>query len=441
MRLVAPLIVLCAVAASAEPTRVSLSRGFTPNPLLVTVQRAELQPLDGFVTCTDLPAGARVTKSAAAVLDVGEGLARLNLTASSGDRVVARGADGVLACGERSLVLSVKPGALEVFIVTAAPEGPGRLRVFDADRPRILPDSVKTVRLPATLQGEVGDGATPDAQLEVAADATGLSWKLTGAADEVWLTSLELENSQPAVKAGDSLKAGRYAVWVRGWAKGAYQVTVSAGAVAEPAVAAAAAPSGDALSFAAKPAADSAVEARALASNMPALNVESLKGWSKAAQALRHRAFTELPGEFFVFAAADGEVLLPLAVEPGGELSVIAADGATFSMRASELSTKPRAVLVRPARAELFEKLTLRELVDDSDPRVKKLQKLTKQIRGCVDRHPDWPDAEVRCNVNKIDKAKAKLEAELKKAYVKQQAAQLVAVEKHVKSVVVARAD
>jgi len=438
MRLLGLGIIVCAVAASAETPRVALAKGFTPNPLLVSVPRDELQPLDGFVTCKDAPAGARVTKSAALVLNVAEGIARLNLTASNGDRVVARGADGSLRCGERSLVVDVKPGALEVFVVTAAPEGPGRVRVFDADRPRILPDAVKTVRLPVTLEGEVGDGMTPDAQLEVTADVKGVKWKLTGAADEVWLSSLELENNQPAVRAGEVLKAGRYAVWIRGWAKGAYQVTASTGAAAaEPVVA----QSDDALVPVTKPAADAPVEQRALAGHLPALNVESLKGWSRQAQSLRKRAFTELPGEFFVFAAADGEVLLPLAVEADGELSVIAADGATFSMRASELSVSPKAVLIRPARSELVEKLTLADLVDAADPRMKKLEKLTKKIRGCVERHPDWPDAEKRCNVNKIDQARAKLEAELKKAYAKQQAAELVAVEKHVKAVVVARAN
>lgn len=440
MRLLGLVITLWALAASAETPRVALPKGFTPNPLLVNVQRAELGPLDGFVSCTDTPAGARVTRSPVAVLEVADGIARLNLTASNGDRVVVRGADGALSCGERSLVVGVKAGPLEVFVVTTAAEGAGRLRVFDADRARFLPDSVKTVRFPAALEGEIGDGTRPDAQLEVSSDVSGLEWKLGGAADEVWLTSLELENSQPAVKAGETLKAGRYAVWVRGWAKGAYQVT------AEPrSVAAAPAPAGaeanDVLAPATKPAADAAVEARALAANLPALNVESMKGWSRQAQALRRRAFTELPGEFFVFAAADGEVLLPLAVEADGELTLIAADGATFSMKASELSTKPKAVWVRPARSELVEKLTLTDLLDASDPRLKKLEKLTKQIRGCVERHPDWPDAEQRCNVNKIDKAKAKLEADAKKAYARQQAQELAAVEKHVRSVVVASAD
>ncbi len=439
-----------AVAASAwgEPARVPLAKGFTPNPLLIAVQRAEggAGALDPGL-CKDAPSAAQLSKSPVAVLEVPEGISHLTLQATQGDRVVAGGACGTT----KQLTLDVKPGPLEVFLVTPAAvpaDARGKLRVFDADRPRVLPAAVKTVAFPLTLSGELGDGAVPDAQLEVATKLDGVTWKLDGAAREVWLSPLALEDV-PAVKAGDSLAPGRYAVWIRG-AKGAYTVSASvpqaAAAppapepVAEAAPAPAAAESTDPLAVASKPEAGAPVEARVLTKHLPGLDPRALEGFSKEALALRQRAFTELPAEFLVFAAADGEVLLPLSFD-GSEVSVISADGAVFSMPPAELALKPGngAVLVRSQRTELVEKLSISELAPEKDARVKSLEKLKKQIQGCIDRHPDWPDAAKRCNASKVDKAESKLKSALKKAYAKKRAAELAAVAKRVKAAVAAR--
>lgn len=445
------LVLAVAASARGEPPRVQLAKGFTPNPLLIAVQRAEggagaLEP----GLCKDAPPAAQLSKSPVAVLEVPEGISHLTLQATQGDRVVAGGACGTT----KQLTLDVKPGPLEVFLVTPAAvpaDARGKLRVFDADRPRILPAAVKTVAFPLSLSGELADGAVPDAQLEVLTKLDGVTWKLDGAAREVWLSALALDDV-PAVKAGDSLAPGRYAVWIRG-AKGTYTVSASvpqaatppvpepvAEAAPAPASAPAAAESSDPLAVASKPEAGAPVEARVLTKHLPGLDPKALEGFSKDALALRQRAFTELPADFLVFAAADGEVLLPLSFD-GSEVSVVSADGAVFSMPPAELALKPGngSVLVRSQRTELIEKLSIAELAPEKDARVKSLEKLKKQIQGCIDRHPDWPDAAKRCNASKVDKAESKLKSALKKAYAKKRAAELAAVAKRVKAAVAAR--
>lgn len=263
MKLIGPVLLLAA-SAWGEAPRVPLTRGFTPNPMLVGVQRAEggAAPLEaGFASCKDVAPGAQVSRSPVAVLEVGEGITHLTLQASQSDRVIARTADGATSCGGKRLTLEVKPGPLEVFVVTeaaVADGAAGKLRVFDADRPRILPDAVKTVsvdgRSPVVLSGELAAGRNiPDAQLDVTAKLDHVEWKLDGAAGEVWLSPLSLDDAPP-VKAGDALAPGRYAVWIRGAKTGAFTVTATVAAPAEAAVATA--PGDDAPEASSRPAAD-----------------------------------------------------------------------------------------------------------------------------------------------------------------------------------------
>lgn len=236
-QLIGPVLTLAA-SAWGEAPRVQVSKGFTPNPMLVSVRRAEggaAQLESSFATCKDLAPGAQVSKSPVALLQIADGVKNLTVQASQADRVIVRSADGIATCGEKLLTLPVKPGALEVFLVTAAAvpaEAAGKLRIFDADRPRLLPDAVKTLAFdgtaPLTLTGDLAAAprSVPDAQLDVTAKLDKLEWKLDGAATEVWLSTLALEDTAP-VKAGESLAVGRYAVWVRGIGSGAFTVTAT----------------------------------------------------------------------------------------------------------------------------------------------------------------------------------------------------------------------
>jgi hypothetical protein len=390
-------VLAISLPAWAEAPRVKLAKGFAPNPQLLSVKRAEggAAPLDRLV-CKNAAPGALISKEPAAVLELEAGT-RLTLATSSGDGVVARSADGVLSCSDKALTVDAKAGALEVYVVTAGQvpaDAEAKLRVMDSDRPRILPDAVKTVSLeaksPIMLQGQLAPppGAVPDVQLEVPTALAGVQWKLFGAAGEVWLSPLTAE-FQPATKAPAELAAGRYAVWVRGAtgdAVGNYTVVGLPNGIEL-----------DPLKSFSTPEADDPVEARALTAHLPGLDPQAMKGASKNAVALRRRAFTELPAEFFVFAAADSEVLLVLEA-PAGEVSVIAADGATFSMTVSELKTEPSGggPLVRPLRSELLAKLKVEDLANEKDPRVKALLKLRKATLACLEKHAAKPDVSSR---------------------------------------------
>src|SRR5437763_1722322 len=118
LRVLGPALVF-SLSASADAPHVALPKGFTPNPVIVNVHRAEggaaaLGPL----LCKDAPATAMVSKSPAAVLEVPEGIAHLDVLASNGDVLVARTADGVVSCGGKSLSLNGVKGTVELFVVT-----------------------------------------------------------------------------------------------------------------------------------------------------------------------------------------------------------------------------------------------------------------------------------------------------------------------------------
>lgn len=444
MRLLGPLLFL-SFSAFAEAPRLALAKDFA-NPTVIGVKRAEggAMGVANFISsCKTATATSMVSVAPVAVLELSEDVAHLQLSATNGDVIVARNG-GSSVCGETTLVLApAAKGLVELFLVTAVgvdAEAVGKIRILDLDRPRVLPEPVKTVRVaakaPVVLEGELAPmpAVLPDLQLEVPEALAGLKWRLYGGAAEVWISSLVGEKN-PAVKVGDSIAPGRYAVWIRGAspeAHGGYKVVaVPAGVELEP------------LQFFSKPGADVTIERRALTVFMPGLDPKALEGFSKSALELRKRAFTELPGEFFVFAAADGEVLLPLAVA-AGEAMVIAADGATFSMAVSELALEPSAAgpLVRAPRSELVEKLSIEDLGgSEKDPRVKALEKLRVKTAACMAKHSAKPDVAKRCNAAKVTKAEAKLRAALAKAYAKKRAVELAAVEKHVKSVLVSSAD
>jgi hypothetical protein len=447
------MVCLVIVLLAAEPPRLAVTKELAPNPTIVPIQRAAggAVALTELVTCPGATSGLMVSKAPALVLDVGDGVGRLDVQVSSSDQLVARAADGVMQCSEKSKLDLSKTGAIELFVVTTgavASDAPGKIRVLDPSRHRVLPASVKSIaaeaKAPLVFEGELAalPADRPDLQLEVPFELDGLKWRLYGAASEVWVSEL-IGEDRPPVKLGEKLTPGRYAVWIRGAAassKGAYAVVgLTEGVTLEP------------LRAFFKPGAETPLENRALTSYLPGLDPESLKGNSAAAMALRKRAFTELPFELFVFAAADGEVLLPLSTE-GGQVDVIAADGAAFSMSVGELSVKPGSgPLVRPARAELFEKLTLEELTSEKDPRVKALAKLRKASDKCLENSrltgpsratatsarsapSKYDEKRCRAKVTKADKAQAKLEADLRKAYAKKRTAELAAVEARLKS-------
>jgi hypothetical protein len=202
------------------------------------------------------------------------------------------------------------------------------------------------------------------------------------------------------------------------------------------------APKGDALKYAAAPAADAPVEGRALTALLPNLDVQALQGWTKEAVALRQRAFIELPASFFVFAAADSEVMLVTSID-GKLAETMSADGAQLSMALDELSTKAANgphVRLRALPAEV----PLEQLTTDRDPRLKTYEQLRHTTEACVARvrsamaGDDETDALAksakRCSASKLEKAKKKLEAELRKAYSKKRASELVRVDKRLKT-------
>src|SRR6185436_7021781 len=132
------------------------------------------------------------------------------------------------------LVLDVKPGKLELFLVTPSSQVEGRevkLKVLDLDGVRELPLNIKRVKgLPAAFEGETS-AEIPFAQLELAAPADSIEWKLSGNATEAWVTSL-MKAGEKSVKAPKSLPAGKYALWIRG-AKGPFSATTSSNDTAQ----------------------------------------------------------------------------------------------------------------------------------------------------------------------------------------------------------------
>jgi hypothetical protein len=436
-------------------SQVPLAKGFAPNPLEHAVKQGDAISLEGFATCPGAPPGAVVSKDPALTLEVGDGLSHLAF--QLGERntwVIARNAAKEVSCSkDQVLVVDAKPGKLELFIATpvSAVEGHElKLKVLDLDGVRELPLNIKRLKgVPVSLEGEFSSDL-PAAQLELGSAVEGLEWKLGGNAAEVWLTSL-MKAGEKAVKAPASLAAGKYAIWIRG-NKGSFTLSAATGtAQAAPAPAAAPAPSPapapqEQAAAPAPAAAPQATAAPAPASDtfhvVAGIDLESLKGWSREAQAARKQAFMELPANQFVFAAADGEALLVIAID-GKQASVLSADGAEQSMAFDELSLKPGSgPRVRPA--SLPEDLELEALTTDKDPKFKAFDKRRKWVEACVERvktslaDDEDKDAEFeaakRCNVAKLEKAKKTLETDLRKAFKKKHATDLSQIERRLKT-------
>ncbi len=428
----------------AQTTAMPLAKGFAPNPYDRATTRAPggSMSLSALTSCAGAPSGAMVSRSAALTLDVAEGLTHLALQVSeAGDGLVARDAQGDFTCSKGLvLTLDAKPGKLEIFVITPTNGDDNaelHIKVLDTDRPHELPPSVRRLTAvpgnPLVLDGELAAGTAdniPNAQLDVQTTLEHLEWKLTGAATDVWISNLATP-SDPPVRAPPSLAAGKYAVWIRGTGAGAFTAMATAeGAKLE------------ALKVVSMPAADAPVEGRALSAFLPGLEPQSLQGWSREAVALRQRAFIELPASFFVFASADSEVLLITAID-GKQADVISADGAQLTMGLDELTTKPASgprVHLRTLPAEV----PLEALTTDRDPRLKKLEQQRASTDACVARvkasshEEDETDALARaakrCNVSKLEKAKKKLEADLRKGFAKKRTTDLSRVDKRLKT-------
>jgi hypothetical protein len=437
-------------------SQVPLAKGFAPNPTEHAVKQGDAVSLEGFATCAGAPAGAVVSKDPVLTLDVGEGLSHLAFQLGErGVWLVARNAAKELSCSKDAvLVVDTKPGKLELFLVTPSAAVEGRevkLKVLDLDGVRELPLNIKRIKgVPVSLDGDFTTDV-PAAQLELSSAVEGLEWKLGGNATEVWLTSL-MKAGEKAVKAPASLPAGKYAVWIRG-SKGAFTLrAATATAQAAPALAPAPAPT---PAPAPAPAQQEQAAAPAPATPAPApapsadgfhvvagVDVESLKGWSRDAQAARKQAFMELPANQFVFAAADGEALLIISLE-GKQATVLSADGAEQSMALDELSLKPGSG-PRVRAASLPEDLELEALTTDKDPKFKAFDKRRKWVEACVERvktslaDDEEKDAEVeaskRCSVAKLEKAKKTLESDLRKAFKKKHATDLSQIERRLKT-------
>jgi hypothetical protein len=439
-------------------SQVPLAKGFAPNPTEHAVKQGDAVSLEGFATCAGAPSGAVVSKDPVLTLDVGEGLSHLAFQLGErGVWLVARNAAKELSCSKDAvLVLDAKPGKLELFLVTTGAAVESRevkLKVLDLDGVRELPLNIKRIKgVPVSLEGDF-TADVPAAQLELSSAVEGLEWKLGGNATEVWLTSLMKAGEKP-VKAPASLPAGKYAVWIRG-SKGAYTLkAATATAQAAPAAAPAPAPTP-------APAPAPAHEEQAAAAPAPAstpapapapsadafhvvagVDIESLKGWSRDAQAARKQAFMELPANQFVFAAADGEALLIISLE-GKQASVLSADGAEQSMALDELSLKPGSG-PRVRAASLPDDLDLEALTTDKDPKFKAFDKRRKWVEACVERvktslaDDEEKDAEFeagkRCSVAKLEKAKKSLESDLRKAFKKKHATDLSQIERRLKT-------
>jgi hypothetical protein len=435
-------------------SQVPLAKGFAPNPLEHAVKQGDAVSLEGFATCPGTPSGAVVSKDPVLTLEVGEGLSHLAFQLSERNTwVIARNAAKELSCSkDQVLVVDTRPGKLELFIATpgSAVEGHElKLKVLDLDGVRELPVNIKRIKgVPVSLEGELSSDL-PAAQLELVTGVEGLEWKLGGNAVEVWLTSL-MKAGEKAVKAPASLAAGKYAIWIRG-SKGAFTLsaaTATAQAAPAPAPAASPAPAPAQQEQAAAPAPATPAPAAAATPASDSFHVvagvdlESLKGWSREAQAARKQAFMELPANQFVFAAADGEALLIIAVD-GKQASVLSADGAEQSMAFDELSLKPGSgPRVRPA--SLPEDLELEALTTDKDPKFKAFDKRRKWVEACVERVKtslaDDEDKDVefeaakRCSVAKLEKAKKSLETDLRKAFKKKHATDLSQIERRLKT-------
>ncbi|MBK7864411.1 MAG: hypothetical protein IPJ65_38575 [Archangiaceae bacterium] len=431
-----PLVAVLAVLLSAPRANIPhlrLEKGFKPNPQFLTVRRAEngSLPMEAVVVkCDEASPGLRISRNPVGILDIKGEFENLQVLGSNNDRIVARAGDGTTVCGTMQLTLRAAPGSIELFVIAQEKlpdDAEGKVRVFDADRPRYLEDSVRTMAAapaaPLVIKGELSlSPEVPDVQLDTPKALTGLKWKLTGAAAEVTVSSLLTPTFEPPVKAGETLTAGRWAIWVRGTsadARGAYTVVAVPGtATVKP------------LQLFSTPTADTPLESRLLSSYLPGLTSSSqLMGPSKEATALRQRAFLELPPELLVFRQADDEVLLALDSAPEGKLTLLATDGTTLEHGPAELALKPGGNTVKVARGE---RLSLAALADPKDPRVKALAKQRGAAQACLEKQSD----EAKCKTAAVMKAEAKLEADLKKAFAKKHAAELTAIERRVKSLV-----
>jgi hypothetical protein len=421
-------LALSAPALASAP-RVVLVNEFKPNPLVVTLHRSEggSLPLGALTACKNAPPDARISGAPAAVLEIRDEFPHLRLLVSGTDLLIARSADGTKRCGDKVFELPAAKGRVELFVVTQGqvPKNDEEtIRVFDADRPRYLPEPVKTLRFepsaPLVLRGELSPGSTlPDAQIDVATGLEGITWKAFGAAAEVVVSSLSGADFDPPMKPGPALAAGRWALWVHGSSEGQsgrFAVAAVPGDVRmEP------------LQFVWRPLPDSPVEQRVLLSYMPALVPAALLGNAKSAQALRQRAFTELPAPFFVYAASDDEALLPLAVSDG-MLSLVGADGRSLTLAPTELLTRPATGTAHAGRGE---RLGIAELAKDADPRVVALRKQRRWTQACLGHSGDAK----RCGAAKLASTEGKLLSELHKAYATSHAAAAAAIEQHLKEI------
>jgi hypothetical protein len=418
-------------------SQLPLARGFAPNPQEHALKQGDAVSLEGFATCAGVPSGAVVSRDPALTFEVEGGISHLAFQLSDRNAwLVARTAGKELVCSkDQVLTVDVKPGKLELFVVTpssAVESKDMKVKVLDTDGLRELPLNIKRVAMPLSLEAELMSESVPVAELEVTAAAENLEWKLGGGASEVWVTSL-MPGSK-AVKAPPSLPVGKYAVWITG-AKGAFTLStakpaepVKTAEAAAPAPAPTPAPVAEAAPAPAAPAPAETVESHLLTG----VDLETLRGWSREAQAARKKLFMEVPAEQLVFAAADGEALVLTSIE-GKDANVLSADGAEVSMRLDELSTKPGSG-PRVRMASLPDDVPFEALTTAGDPKVKSYEKTKKWTETCLEKYGDDEDPAKKCNVARLESAKKKLDTDLRKAFKKKHAAELAQIERRLKA-------